>query len=62
VTGIGTAELTKYQAGKRLIASASIRAKCAQCMNNYVDGKVDCGKVECPLHPWQPYQVREEEK
>ncbi len=55
MTGIGTANLVKYQAGKRLTASASIKAKCAQCMDNYVNGKIDCDLPMCPLHPWQPY-------
>ena len=61
MTGIGTANLVKYQAGKRLTASASIKAKCAQCMDNYVDGKIDCDIPTCPLHPWQPYQTKKED-
>ena len=54
-SGRGVANLKKYRAGGRLTASASILAKCADCVGLFVDGKVDCECVECPLHPFMPY-------
>jgi len=33
-------------------------AKCADCMNLYADGRLDCGIEECSLYPLMPYQTR----
>ena len=32
--------------------------KCHQCMGEYVDGKVDCEIVTCPIYAWMPYRKR----
>jgi hypothetical protein len=55
VTGIGSSDLTKYRAGIPLSAAKSARAKCADCQDNYINGKNDCEKSHCPLYPFMPY-------
>jgi hypothetical protein len=47
--------LTAYRTGIVLTRRQAIIAKCADCMNNYVDGRNDCGVRTCPLYPWMPY-------
>jgi len=52
----GMKELEKYQKDfKKLSYKQAIIAKCAECMGNYRDGKVDCFIPECPLYPYMPY-------
>lgn len=55
--GKGVNELKKYQNGSKLSLKESVIAKCAECMNFYMDGRIDCGIKECPLYPWMPYGV-----
>lgn len=51
----GVAALDKHLAGKPLIRSQAIAAKCADCMGRYVDGPQDCRIPACPLYPFSPY-------
>lgn len=51
----GIAKLEAFRAGKKMARSASIQAKCAECMNEYVDGARDCHIKTCPLYPFMPY-------
>ncbi len=55
MSGTGSAALKRYQQGRRLTRAQAIQAKCAECMGDYADGRIDCGIPSCPLHPWQPY-------
>ena len=55
MTGIGSADLARYLAGKQLTPSRTLRAKCCDCQGNYTDGKEDCNNRNCPVHPWMPY-------
>lgn len=41
--------------GKKLTRAAAMKAKCYECMNGYIDGRVDCGIKDCPLYPWMPF-------
>ena len=59
MSGIGSAEVTKFQAGKRLTQRQAIRAKCCECNGGYQDteARADCCVESCPLHPMMPYVV-----
>ena len=54
----GSKELKRYFAGGRLTPREAILAACYSCMNGYVDGKVDCELMECPLYPLMPYKEK----
>lgn len=41
---------------QRLSPLKAIKANCYQCMNSYMDGKVDCRVADCPLYPFMPYR------
>ena len=41
----------------KLTPTEAIRAKCAECMSNYEDGRRDCKIEDCPLYPWMPYNL-----
>ena len=58
MSGKGTAMRLKHLHGKKLTRSQAIFAKCSDCMNDYVDGRNDCGITTCPLYPWMPYRSR----
>lgn len=62
MTGIGSSDLTKHRAGIRLSAARAARAKCADCQDNYVNGKDDCNREQCPLYPFMPYGHEPKEK
>lgn len=52
----GKKELVAFMEGKQLSAQALILAKCYDCFGWYVDdGAMDCGCIDCPLHPKMPY-------
>ena len=53
----GCKELKAHQLGKKLSLKQAILAKCADCLCNYADGKIDCKIPECPLYPFMPYGV-----
>ena len=52
----GKALMLKFLKGERLTRDQSIKAKCAECMNGYMDGRIDCGITTCPLYPYSPYR------
>ena len=62
LVGIGSSDLTKHRAGERLSAARAVRAKCADCQDNYVNGKNDCNQPKCPLYSWMPYGSEPREK
>lgn len=56
MTGKGSVDLEKYRNNhKPLTPVKAIAAKCADCMSNYGDGRVDCNIPDCPLYPYMPY-------
>lgn len=55
--GKGIKEFKSYQNGSKLSLKKAILAKCAECMNFYADGRIDCEVKECPIYPWMPYGV-----
>ncbi len=57
MTGLGSKALDQYLAtGKPLTKTTAIKAKCAECMANYVDGRLDCEMPKCPLYPFMSYK------
>lgn len=55
MTGIGSSLLLAHREGKDLTTLQAIKAKCADCVGNYADGRVSCEMPECPLFPFHPY-------
>jgi hypothetical protein len=55
MTGIGSSMMAAHMAGKDLSPGQAIKAKCADCMGNYADGRISCETPECPLWPFMPY-------
>ena len=56
----GNKLLVKYYKGGELTFKEALIAKCAECMNNYIDGRADCEMETCPLYPYMPYQKKVE--
>jgi hypothetical protein len=54
----GGKESKKHLEGDKLTHKQAILAKCYDCMNGYLDGKMDCGIKDCPLYPVMPYRER----
>jgi len=61
MSGVGSAALRKFRAGKRLTRGEAIHAMCCSCMCDYADGRVDCQVISCPLHDFQPYRRKTQE-
>lgn len=55
ISARGRAELIKFYSGRRVTPLQAVKAKCYDCMGYYVDGKRDCGQVDCPLYRFMPY-------
>lgn len=51
----GKAEYIKFLNGEHLSFKNLCLANCYFCMNEYVDGKSDCGCTLCPLYTYMPY-------
>ena len=58
----GKRELLKYLEGERLTRKETMLAKCYECCNGYVDGKVDCRVESCPLYPYMPFNPKIQKK
>jgi hypothetical protein len=57
MSGVGSKSLGRYIAtGEQLTKTNAIKAKCSECMVNYIDGRYDCEITACPLHPFMPYR------
>lgn len=52
----GKKELIKFLETGKITLKQAILAKCFECCNGYVDGKIDCQITDCPLHLFMPYQ------
>jgi hypothetical protein len=42
--------------------SAGVKSKCLECMGWQSSEVKNCSIVACPLHPYRPYQSREEKQ
>jgi len=52
----GRGEYLKWLKGERLTYRQRILAHCYNCMNHYVDGRVDCKNDGCVFHTMMPYR------
>lgn len=52
----GKREFVKWVNGERLTFKQKILAHCYDCMNYYVDGRVDCKNSRCVLYSNMPYR------
>ncbi|MDN3515358.1 MAG: hypothetical protein NG747_13300 [Candidatus Brocadia sp.] len=50
---LGLIEMRKN--GERPSMLKAVKAKCRDCMCNYVDGRLDCEVEDCSLYFWMPY-------
>lgn len=57
LTGSGSTDLKRHLAGEPLTLGQAVRAKCCECMCNYVDGRQSCEMPDCPLFPFHPYNA-----
>lgn len=55
MTGAGSSDLRRHLSGETLTLSQAVKAKCAECMCNYADGRQSCEMPECPLWHFMPY-------
>lgn len=53
----GKTELLNHMDGKLISRAQAMKAKCFECCNGFIDGRVDCGICDCPLYAWMPYRV-----
>ena len=58
-TSSGKTYLLKHFKGEDLTRGQAIKAKCADCMGLYIDGRIDCEISECPLYPYMPYRKKD---
>jgi len=58
----GYIQLKSYLEGNKLSFLQSIKAKCYECNNGYVDGIRDCKIKNCPLYPFSPLSSKPYEK
>lgn len=52
----GKRELLSHMQGKPLSRMQAMKAKCFECCNGFIDGRVDCRIPSCPIYPWMPYR------
>lgn len=43
----------------KISRAKAVEHKCHQCMGGYLDGRVDCEVVTCPLYTFMPYRKLE---
>lgn len=59
----GNRYLKNFMEGKPITMKQAVLAKCAECSNGFIDGKMDCGMGGiCPLYQFMPYAEKKETK
>ena len=58
---VGRKEFLARLEGKKLSRAEAMKAKCYGCMNNYIDGKMDCLVEDCELYQYMPYRRKDED-
>jgi len=58
----GRLEFERYKNGAELSMLQAIYAKCYDCEGAYDGGKQDCTAMDCPLHPFMPYNPERRKK
>ena len=57
MTAQGVRELEEYRKNGRVLSrKEAMLAQCADCMNLFQDGLIDCNNPNCPIFPYRPYQ------
>ena len=51
----GKREMIKHLEGKPLTRKQAMSAKCFECCNGFIDGRIDCEITDCPLYGFMPY-------
>ncbi len=51
----GQKELINYLKGETLSRTQAMVAKCYECCNGFVDGRVDCKVTSCPMYGFMQY-------
>lgn len=51
----GKNDLLKHLSGKRLTQRQGIQAFCYECQGYCSDGREECQREECPLHPFSQF-------
>lgn len=41
---------------KKLTRKEAIEYQCWECLGFYIDGRIDCENVRCPLYAYMPYR------
>ncbi len=55
----GNKYLRMFMEGKKITMKQAVLAKCAECMNGFIDGKTDCAMDgTCPLYTYMPYKKK----
>ena len=49
---------TEIEEIRKLTRAKAMKAKCADCMGNYADGKVSCEVPECPMFFFMPHRKK----
>lgn len=53
----GRKHMLRFIKGESITRSQAMKAKCFECCNGFIDGRVDCGIRDCPIYPWMPYRT-----
>lgn len=57
-TSKGKTKMLQWLNTGRISRADAILAKCFECMGCYIDGRIDCEMIDCPLYPYMPYRGR----
>lgn len=53
----GVKELDEFRKTRKHLSRAdAMAAFCADCMGNYLDGRMDCKNKRCPLYEYMPFR------
>jgi rRNA maturation protein Nop10 len=58
----GRTQLIAHLENKRLTQRQAIQAFCYECQGYCADGRPECGREICPLHPFSPFNPHREKR
>ena len=59
----GEKELNEWRTNHVLLTrKQAMKAFCCDCMGLYKDSVKDCGNMNCPMYPYQPYSTYNEKR
>jgi hypothetical protein len=53
---VGRRLYLKNMNNEKITIKQRVIAKCFECSNGYIDGRVSCEIKDCPLFPYMPYK------